>query len=94
MVFHLSINGFAVRLAPARVTRRFAVRRGAALPRSGWKTATYCPAAAQDTAALERTVAALPAEQQVKAVAARLKDLNPGFDGKVTPTRTAAAARW
>jgi formylglycine-generating enzyme required for sulfatase activity len=39
-----------------------------------------------DAAAWERTVAALPAEEQVKAVAARLKDLNPGFDGKVTPT--------
>src|SRR5262249_49486470 len=30
-------------------------------------------------------VAALPADQQVKAVVARLKELNPGFDGKVTP---------
>jgi hypothetical protein len=29
-------------------------------------------------------VAALPAEEQVKAVAAKLKDLNPGFDGQVT----------
>jgi serine/threonine protein kinase len=44
--------------------------------------------AAAETAAWERTVAALPAEEQVKAVAARLKDLNPGFDGKVTPTIT------
>jgi serine/threonine protein kinase len=33
-----------------------------------------------------RQVAALPAEDQVKAVAARLKDLNPGFDGQVKPT--------
>jgi serine/threonine protein kinase len=41
---------------------------------------------AEDTAAWQRTVAALPAEEQVKAVAARLKDLNPGFDGKLTPT--------
>jgi serine/threonine protein kinase len=31
-------------------------------------------------------VAALPAEEQVKAVAAKLKDLNPGFDGQVTRT--------
>jgi hypothetical protein len=46
------------------------------------------PAPAQDAAAWERTVAALPAEEQVKAVAARLKDLNPGFDGKVKPTIT------
>ena len=28
-------------------------------------------------------VAALPAEQQVKAVADKLKERNPGFDGKV-----------
>jgi Leucine-rich repeat (LRR) protein len=39
-------------------------------------------------AAWERTVAALPPEEQVKAVAARLKELNPGFDGKVTHTIT------
>jgi hypothetical protein len=35
-----------------------------------------------------RTVVALPAAEQVRAVAARLKELNPGFDGKVTPTFT------
>jgi serine/threonine protein kinase len=33
-----------------------------------------------------REVAALPAEEQVRAVAAKLKDLNPGFDGQVTHT--------
>ena len=33
-----------------------------------------------------KQVAALPAEQQVDAVAAKLKELNPGFDGKVKPT--------
>lgn len=37
-----------------------------------------------DAEAWGRTVAALPAEEQVEAVAARLKHLNPGFDGKVT----------
>jgi serine/threonine protein kinase len=31
-----------------------------------------------------KQVASLPAEEQVEAVAAKLKDLNPGFDGKVT----------
>ena len=31
-----------------------------------------------------KQVAALPAEKQVEAVAAKLKELNPGFDGKVT----------
>jgi hypothetical protein len=41
-----------------------------------------------DPAAWERAVAALPPEQQIKAVAARLAKLNPGFDGTVTPTIT------
>src|SRR5262249_47802386 len=39
-----------------------------------------------DAAVWERTVSLLPAEEQVKAVASRLKQLNPGFDGAVTPT--------
>jgi serine/threonine protein kinase len=39
-----------------------------------------------DAARWERSVADLPAEEQVQAVAARLKQLNPGFDGAVTPT--------
>jgi hypothetical protein len=39
-----------------------------------------------DAEAWERSVAALPAEKQVEAVAKRLKELNPGFDGQVTPT--------
>jgi len=34
-------------------------------------------------AAWEKSVAALPPEKQVEAVARRLKELNPGFDGKV-----------
>jgi eukaryotic-like serine/threonine-protein kinase len=34
----------------------------------------------------ERTVAGMPAEQQIKAVVRRLKELNPAFDGTVTPT--------
>src|SRR5262249_53040871 len=34
----------------------------------------------------ERTVAAMSAEQQVRAVVRRLKELNPAFDGTVTPT--------
>jgi hypothetical protein len=43
---------------------------------------------AAEAAAWERNVAALPADEQVKAVAARLKELNPGFDGEVNPTIT------
>jgi hypothetical protein len=35
--------------------------------------------------AWEKSVAVLPPEKQVEAVARRLKDLNPGFDGTVTP---------
>jgi hypothetical protein len=35
--------------------------------------------------AWEKSVAALTPEQQAEAVARRLKELNPGFDGKVTP---------
>jgi serine/threonine protein kinase len=34
-----------------------------------------------DAAAWERSVAAMPADEQVESVIARLKDLNPGFDG-------------
>jgi eukaryotic-like serine/threonine-protein kinase len=41
-----------------------------------------------DPTAWERAVAALPPDQQIKALAARLRDLNPGFDGTVTPTIT------
>jgi Leucine-rich repeat (LRR) protein len=33
-----------------------------------------------------KQVAAMPADEQVKAVAQKLQELNPGFDGKVTPT--------
>jgi Leucine-rich repeat (LRR) protein len=36
--------------------------------------------------AWEKAVTALPPEKQVEAVARRLKELNPGFDGNVTPT--------
>jgi hypothetical protein len=39
-----------------------------------------------EAAAWERHTATLPAEEQVKAVAARLKELNPDFDGKLTHT--------
>jgi hypothetical protein len=39
-----------------------------------------------DVAAWEKSLAALPPEMQVDAVARRLKVLNPGFDGKVIPT--------
>ena len=42
------------------------------------------PAKAKVDDAWLKQVAAMPAEKQVEAVAAKLKELNPGFDGKVT----------
>jgi hypothetical protein len=44
-------------------------------------------------AAWERSVAAMPANEQLKAVIARLKELNPGFDGRVQPTVENGALR-
>jgi Leucine-rich repeat (LRR) protein len=41
----------------------------------------------------ERSVAAQPAEQQVEAVARRLKELNPGFDGRIRPLIEGGAVR-
>src|SRR5262249_30001558 len=38
-----------------------------------------------EAGAWEKSVAALPPEEQVQAVARRLKELNPDFDGMVTP---------
>jgi Leucine-rich repeat (LRR) protein len=42
--------------------------------------------AAADAAAWESSVAARPADEQANAVVARLKELNPDFDGQITPT--------
>ena len=62
-----------------------------ALPKCdvNWDSGAIDPMAANPTAdavAWERSLATLPAEDQVKAVGARLKHLNPDFDGKLTPT--------
>src|SRR5262249_37863034 len=43
-------------------------------------------AKAAAAAAWERSVAAMSPTEQLKAVIARLKQLNPGFDGRVQPT--------
>jgi hypothetical protein len=40
------------------------------------------------------TVAALPADEQVKAVVARLQELNPGFDGLAVPSVTGDGVVW
>jgi hypothetical protein len=42
--------------------------------------------AAADAVAWESAVSVLSADEQAKAVGARLKELNPGFDGDVSPT--------
>ncbi len=47
---------------------------------------TKFTARSAETSAWERVVAALSASEQVKAVTARLKELNPSFDGAVVPT--------
>jgi serine/threonine protein kinase len=47
---------------------------------------TKTAARSAETSAWERVVAALSAAEQVRAVAARLKELNPNFDGAVVPT--------
>src|SRR5262249_31781995 len=39
-----------------------------------------------NASARERSLAAIPAGEQVQAVADRLKELNPGFNGAVAPT--------
>jgi Leucine-rich repeat (LRR) protein len=47
-----------------------------------WKNREAAQAAFE---AWTKQVAAMPAEKQVKAVAKKLQELNPGFDGKLTP---------
>ncbi len=44
------------------------------------------PRRSAEVSAWERVVAALSADEQAKAVSARLKELNPGFDGALVPT--------
>ncbi len=41
---------------------------------------------AADAAAWERSVSTLPAVERAKAIAIRLQELNPGFDGTISPT--------
>jgi hypothetical protein len=49
------------------------------------KSGQSTPEAAKVDEAWLKSVAGLSADEQVKAVAQKLRDLNPGFDGKVTP---------
>jgi Leucine-rich repeat (LRR) protein/tRNA A-37 threonylcarbamoyl transferase component Bud32 len=50
-----------------------------------WSLPPPAPGAGPGDEAWVKAVAALPAEEQVREVAARLKERNPGFGGKVTP---------
>jgi hypothetical protein len=53
---------------------------------AGSANATHVTAKATDAAAWERSVSTLPTVERAKAVAIRLQELNPGFDGTITPT--------
>ena len=53
---------------------------------AGPPDATPVAAKSADATAWERSVSLLPAVQRAKAVAIRLEELNPGFDGTITPT--------
>jgi serine/threonine protein kinase len=59
-------------------------REGAPAEEKPVPVKVYQPA--PDAAEWEKSVALLPGEAQVKAVVARLKKLNPNFNGQVTPT--------
>ena len=78
-----SKNGKLVRQELVNVTKngRQVVRVSREAP-----PATKAATRSADVSAWERVVAALSAAEQVRAVAARLKELNPGFDGAVVPT--------
>jgi eukaryotic-like serine/threonine-protein kinase len=63
-------------------TRQFTLKRGASVT----VIASYKGVSDPKTAAIEawlQRITDLPAEQQVEAVSAKLKELNPGFDGVV-----------
>jgi eukaryotic-like serine/threonine-protein kinase len=77
-------NGKLVRQELVNVTRdgRPVVRVTREAPPEPTKAAD----ATANASAWERSVAAMPAIQQVKAVSSRLKELNPDFDGAVVPT--------
>jgi eukaryotic-like serine/threonine-protein kinase len=63
-------------------TKRFTIKRGETVALSAWFERRK-DAPAEVEAPWLKEVAALPPGQQAKAVAARLKERNPGFDGNV-----------
>jgi serine/threonine protein kinase/lysophospholipase L1-like esterase len=68
-------------------TKTFTIKRGNKVALKAWFERRQDKGIPRkvDEAWLKK-VAAMPAEEQAKAVMARMKDLNPGFDGKATPT--------
>ncbi len=83
-----SKNGKLVQQELVNVTKngRQVVRVSHELPPDTNVPGTKAPTRSADVTAWERVVTALSAAEQVKAVGARLKELNPGFDGVVVPT--------
>ena len=70
----------------AFLTKTFSIKRGEKVALKAWferKGAEVANGGPVDDAWI-KMVAALPAEKQVKAVADKLKELNPNFDGTVT----------
>jgi hypothetical protein len=77
-----SKDGKVVRQELVTVTRR-----GRQIVKISAEPAPVTATATEKSAsAWEKSVAALPAEQQVEAVVKRLKERNPRFDGRVEPT--------
>ena len=76
--------------APAVASTAPAVKTPASAGAMPSSPATNAPATAPLPAPVDAVfiaaVAALPPETQVQTVVAKLKDLNPGFDGQATPT--------
>jgi serine/threonine protein kinase/Leucine-rich repeat (LRR) protein len=67
-------------------TKTFTVKRGEKMALRAWFERKESVTGASPEDAWYKQVASLPAEQQVEVVVAKLKERNPGFDGKVTHT--------
>jgi tRNA A-37 threonylcarbamoyl transferase component Bud32 len=80
----LAAAGGAVSLALAGVLLLLLLRFAVPPAPPAGRSATE-PDAGAPSAAWLRRVGSLPPDEQVAAVAAKLRELNPGFDGRVTP---------
>ncbi len=90
-----SKNGKLLQQELVNVTRngRQVVRVSQELPAVAGAPENKVATRPADASAWERVVTALSPAVQVKAVSARLKELNPGFDGVVVPTIENGAVR-